>query len=73
MRKLMDTNTKIEHLTKFYNIYKGQAESGAAVIARQDEEIEKLRAALSWMEDHDPQLVEAARLKFSLAAPSLRE
>jgi hypothetical protein len=33
---------------------------------RTAEEIERLQAALSWVENHDPQIIEAARTKFKL-------
>jgi hypothetical protein len=37
-----------------------------ATIADQRQEIDRLRAALSWIEDQDPQIVDAARTKFNL-------
>ncbi len=33
----------------------------------QDAEIERLRAAMSWLADHEPELVEQARQKFMLS------
>jgi len=35
------------------------------------DEIERLRAALSWMEDYDPELVVSARAKFGLGGAAL--
>jgi hypothetical protein len=35
-------------------------------------ELEKLRAALSWIEGQDPQIVEAARAKFAITSDTSR-
>jgi hypothetical protein len=38
----------------------------AMELIEKDREIERLRAALSWIEDHEPALVESAHQRFAL-------
>lgn len=45
-------------------VEKPHLEKLARTIQAQHDKIERLTAALSWIEDHDPQIVEAALAKF---------
>jgi hypothetical protein len=65
--QFLSERAEIERLKLEWKVSDGGHKRTMAELNEAHAEVERLTAALSWIGDHDPQIVEAAREKFALA------